>query len=391
MHVRRILCAILIISLLAVSVTGMASAQPAAPGVMRDITTAELVRDMGIGINLGNTMESCGDWIAQWGDGSVRSYETAWGSPVITQKMIQGYADAGFSVLRIPVAWSNLMEADYTISSKYMDRVQEIVDWTLEAGMYAIINIHYDSGWVNVFPENREESMKRFIRFWEQISAHFRDYSDYLIFEAQNEELGWSSMYNQWGGPKDKAGSFALVNEINQTFVDVVRQSGGNNALRHLLISGYNTDIDLTCDPLFHMPVDPAGRCALSVHYYTPASFAILEEDADWAKMQPTWGSASDLNELNRQMNKIKAAFVDKGIPVIIGEYGCPTRNKDLESVTRFIASVCRAAYERNICPILWDVTGLHYDRLNCKMRNPELQQQLSAILQALPTEGSGQ
>ncbi len=109
---------------------------------MRDITTMELVRDMGIGINLGNTYESCGDWIAQWGDGTPESYETAWGSPVITQEMIQGYADEGFGVLRIPVAWSNMMGEDYVISKEYFNAVHEVVDWALNCGLYVIMNLH---------------------------------------------------------------------------------------------------------------------------------------------------------------------------------------------------------------------------------------------------------
>ncbi len=359
---------------------GTSAVEEPTRGTMRDISTMELVRDMGIGINLGNTMESCGDWIAEYGDGSVASYETAWGSPVITQAMIQGYADEGFGVLRIPVAWSNLMGENYTISSAYMERVQELVDWTIEAGMYAIINIHYDGGWVSEFPENKEACMTRFTRFWEQICDGFENYDDYLMFEAQNEEFGWNSLYNQWGGPDDKEGSYALVNELNQKFVDIVRSEGGNNPQRHLLVCGYNTDVNMTCDPLFRMPEDPAGRCAVSVHYYTPANFAILEEDADWAQMWPTWGTEADYAELYRQMDKMKTTFIDKGVPVIIGEYGCPVKNKEPESVVRFISAVCEAAYDRQLCPVLWDVTNLHYDRTACQLKSRELQRLLAAI-----------
>ena len=130
-----------------------ASAEPAS--AMRDMTTMELVREMGLGINLGNTYESCGDWIAQWGDGTPESYETAWGSPVITQKMIQGYADAGFSTLRVPVAWSNMMGDDYTISSAYLGAVQEVVDWALDSDLHVIVNLHYDNGWLANFPTDK--------------------------------------------------------------------------------------------------------------------------------------------------------------------------------------------------------------------------------------------
>ena len=196
---------------------------------MRDISTMELVKDMGIGINLGNTYESCGDWILQWGDGTPESFETAWGSPVITENIIKGYAEAGFDTLRIPVAWSNLMAEDYTISPEYLAAVREVVDWTLENDMYAIVNLHWDSGWFENFPTDKENCMKKYTRIWEQLCDAFEEYDDYLIFESQNEELGWSSLWNRWGGTEGKTESYALANEINQAFVDVVRSSGGNN------------------------------------------------------------------------------------------------------------------------------------------------------------------
>lgn len=354
---------------------------------MRDISTMELVRDMGIGINLGNTFEACPDWydedwIAKWSEGKPNNYETAWGSPVITREMIEGMAKEGFGVLRIPVAWSNMMAHDgtYTINSDYDARVHEVVDWTIESGMYAIINIHWDGGWVNKFPEDKEESMKRYTRMWEQIADSFRDYSDYLMFESQNEELGWQEIWNPWGGTEGKAESYALCNEINQKFVDVVRSSGGNNSERHLLISGYNTDIDRTCDPLFRMPEDPANHMAVSVHYYSPAGFAILEEDADWGKATPTWGSDQDYASLRSEMDMMKSSFTDKGIPVIIGEYGCPTKNKEPESVRRFLSSVCEEAYTRGHCPVMWATPGGHYDRETCQMTDRDLQKKLFEI-----------
>lgn len=357
------------------SVPMSSEAVPLLPGEMRDITTMELVRDMGVGINLGNTMECAGDWIAQWSDNSVTAYETAWGSPVITQEMIRGMAEAGFGVVRIPVAWSNKMDmSDYTINNEYMARIQQLVDWVLDEGMYAIVNIHWDNGWVNKFPENKEESMRRYVRMWEQICKGFENYGDYLMFESQNEELGWESMWNQWGGPSDKKGSFDLCNEINQKFVDVVRASGGNNPSRHLLISGYNTSIELTCDPLFKMPDDPEERCAVSVHYYTPASFAILEEDADWAKARSTWGTDSDLKELAQQLDMVKNTFINAGIPVIIGEYGCPTKNKEADSVRLYLSTVCKEAYSRQLCPVLWATPGGHYNRESCRIDDSGLQ-----------------
>lgn len=167
---------------------------------------------------------------------------------------------------------------------------------------------------------------------------------------------------------------YRYCNEVNQKFVDIVRNSGGNNAKRHLLISGYNTAVDLTCDPLFRMPNDPAGRCAVSVHYYIPSTFAILEKDAEWGSSAYTWGSNAELAELNKNMDLLKSTFVDRGVPVIIGEYGCPTNNKEAASVRRYLSAVCEQALKRGgICPVLWDITNLHYNRSTCQLSDRTL------------------
>lgn len=359
-------------------------ASAAKGGTMREMTTMEIVEDMGYGINLGNTFEACGDWIDQWGDGTPNAYETAWGSPTVTEAMIKGYAEAGFSTLRIPVAWSNMMEKDgqYVISAAYKSRVKQVVEWALDAKLYVVMNLHWDGGWLEEMPNNHDDVMQRYTSIWTQLCEDFKDYGDHLIFESQNEELGWSSLWTPWSGTQaGKERSFAYCNEVNQKFVDIVRASGGNNAKRHLLISGYNTALDHTCDSLFKMPNDPAGRCAVSVHYYSPAGFAILEEDADWGKATPTWGSAADLADLQSSMDMLKNSYVNKGIPVIIGEYGCPKKNKEPDSVHRFVATVCEYALKTGgICPVLWDVTDLHYDRSTCKMVDSALETELRAI-----------
>lgn len=359
-------------------------------GAMRDMTTMEIVEDMGIGINLGNTFESCGDWIKQWGDGTPNSYETAWGSPTITQEMIQGYADEGFGALRVPVAWSNLMNDDgtYTINADYMARVHQVIDWALDTDMYVIVNQHWDGGWMGDLPNDHDNVMKKYTTIWSQICDEFADYGDKLIFESQNEDLGWNDIWNQWTNNGDKALSYGYVNEVNQAFVDLVRSSGGNNAKRHLLISGYYTAIDLTCDSMFVMPDDPAGRCAVSVHYYSPSTFAILEEDADWGKSAYTWGSDAEYAQLSKEIDMLVPAFVEKGIPVIIGEFGCPTRNKEPESVRRYLSAVCEEALKREgICPMLWDTTGLHYDRGTCQLIDRQLHDNYLSYLDTYRSE----
>jgi len=337
------------------------------------MTTAEIVADMGLGINLGNTFESCGDWIS---NASVTNYETGWGSPVVTKEMIKGYKDAGFGVLRVPVAWSNMMNKEtYEISPEYIARVKEVVQWAIDSDLYVIMNIHWDGGWFSGFGDDgkRDECFKKYESVWTQLSKEFKDYGDKLMFESLNEEGGWEEVWNRYSNQGDKEKSFGILNDINQRFVNIVRKSGGNNAKRHLLIAGYNTDIELTCDKLYKMPDDPAGRCAVSVHYYTPATFAILDKDAGWGKAKTEWGSEADVAELNKYMDMMKTNFVDKGVPVIIGEYGTATKNKTPEMVRKYLTSVCGAAYERGLCPVLWDVTGGFYDRNKAAFSDSEL------------------
>lgn len=366
MNIKKI-CAAVTASALAAGMTAFPAAAEDS-GIMRDMTTMEIVRDMGLGINLGNTFESCGSWI---NDGSVKNYETAWGSPVITREMIQGYADEGFGSLRIPVAWSNMMGDDYTINADYLARVKEVSEWAIDSGMYVIVNIHWDGGWWEKFPTDEDECMYKYTRIWTQLCESFGDFSDYMIFESLNEEGGWSSI--------NSTDSYNLLNKINQKFVDIVRASGKNNAKRHLLIAGYNTDIAKTCDERFKMPDDPENRCAVSVHYYTPPTFCILDKDASWGKADPDWGSDADYAELNNYMDMMKTNFVDKGIPVIVGEYGCTVTNKTQENINRFLTAACEAMYLRGMCPVLWDITYSEnhsysfYDRYSCKMSDPDL------------------
>lgn len=338
--------------------------------LMRDITTSELVHEMEIGINLGNTLEACGDWI---NSNDITSYEKAWGSPVITEEIIAGYAAAGFSSLRIPVAWSNMMLDNYVIHPDLFERVEAVVNYTLDNGMIAMINIHWDNGWFDNFPTEYDECMKKYTSIWKQISEHFAGYGDRLIFESMNE-IGYDSVWNQYGGVNpNKQKAFDLVNSINQAFVDTVRSSGGNNEKRHLVIEGYYTNIAHTCDPMFKMPEDPQNRCAVTVHYYDPPTFAILEEDASWGKARDTWGTKEDYKNLNRDMDMVKNTFVDNGIPVILGEYAACGKNKTQEMKRLYALSVAEAAYSRGICPMLWDTTGGEYDRLLCEFTDPLL------------------
>ncbi|WP_010250201.1 cellulase family glycosylhydrolase [Acetivibrio cellulolyticus] len=337
-----------------------------------DLTATDTVLDMGIGWNLGNTLEACGSWISGT---SVSNYETAWGNPVTTKAMIDGVKAAGFKSIRIPVAWSNLMASDYTINADLLKRVKEVVDYCSSNDMYAIVNIHWDGGWFANFATNYDESMKKYTSVWTQISSYFKDYPKNLILESLNEEGCWDTIWNRWSGStgEDKTRAYNILNSINQKFVDIVRASGGNNASRCLLIAGYSTDIDLTCDSCFKMPTDTIkDKLIISVHYYTPSTFTILTEDASWGKCATTWGTDAEINQVKTDFNKMKTKFADKGFPVIIGEYGTVTTNKELASVRRYITTVCKTAYDLGFCPMLWD-SSEHYSRTEAKIKDTEL------------------
>lgn len=334
-------------------------------------TTMEFVKSMGLGINLGNTLESCGDWI---NGTKVSDYETAWGSPIITEKMIKGYKKMGFGVIRIPVAWSNMMDDEYNISDEYLKRVKQITDWVLDNGMKAIVNIHWDNGWFAGFSTNEEECMKKYEKVWTQLSKEFGSYSHELMFESLNEEGCWEDMWNRYSGSTvGKKEAFDLLGRINQKFVDIVRSSGKNNETRHLLIAGYSTDVQLTCDELFVLPNDPANRYAVSVHYYIPSTFAIIEEDVSWGKAQSEWGTDSDIKELEDNIALLYNTFVAKGIPVIVGEYGCSQGNKTQDMVRKYIKTVCREIYVNGMCPVLWDVNNAFYDREAAAFKNMDI------------------
>jgi len=356
-------------------------------GVIRNITTAALIHQMGLGINLGNTFEATGSWISP----TVAAHETAWGSPIITKQMIQGYKNAGFKTLRIPVAWSNLMEMSaYTINSDLLNRIQVIVNWTREADMYAIVNLHWDGGWIENFPANYNECMKRYTRIWEQVAERFKNYGDYLLFESQNEELGFDSLWNKWGGTgtanmEGKTKAYEIVNAINQKFVDVIRASGGNNPYRHLLIAGYHTNIDNTCDQLFKMPDDPVNRMAVKVHYYDPFGFTHLEKDESWGTATWTWGTNTERSQLNNELNKMVTNFINKGIPVAIGEYGIAKKDLSEAEIRNYTLAVTEAMYIRGMLPLLWDVQlndqpNYYYNRRIQKMTDSALETGMKKI-----------
>lgn len=341
-------------------------------GVMREgLTALEATRLMGNGINLGNTLEACDNNVGIKTNTPL-SYETHWGQPKTTQAMIDGMKAAGFDTIRIPVAWmtnaTHLYEGDYTIDADYMDRVEEVVRYARKAGMYVIINDHWDGGWYGMFgsesAETRALAMEAYKGMWQQIAERFRDYSDYLIFESANEELGTRFDENSPLYCSDSVVTYlndderyALTNEINQTFVDVVRATGGNNATRFLLIAGYGTNIDQTCDDRFQMPKDTAvSKLMVSVHYYDPWSYCGASSAASATK----WGKVSDYEYMDQQLAKM-TKFTEAGYGVVIGEYGAlPCSDGLKDNTLAYHTAFLDTCTKYNLTNCLWDCSGLY-------------------------------
>jgi endoglucanase len=318
-------------------------------GAMRDIPPADLVRDMGLGVNIGNTLDSI------W-DGPGVAGETGWGNPVITRSFITALAKHGYRTIRLPVTWAEHLGKgpDYLIEESWMDRVEEVVNWCLDEGLYVILNLHHDGGdseesWIKNAANDPDGVTKQFSAVWGQIAARFAASSDYLVFEAMNE-VGFDKM------PIGSAQK--LLTRLNQAFVDTVRRSGGNNPERYLLVAGYWTDIDRTVASLYQLPDDTAHKLILSVHYYTPATFCIAEELNNSWGFRGDWGTDADYEELASLIGKLQTRFISSGIPVIMGEYGVTKRNKDEASRVNWMTAVTQACLDNGICPVLWDTGG---------------------------------
>lgn len=339
------------------------------------------------GWNLGNQLESNSDGTPS---------ETAWGNPVITENLIKQVKAQGFKSIRIPVSYLSKIGAgpNYTIDSKWLDRVQEVVDMCIDNGLYAIINIHGDGyysvkgGWLLCGePASEQKTIKaKYEKVWEQIAKRFKNYDDHLVFESMNEE--YDGTYNN---PNPEY--YNNINAYNQIFVDTVRKAGGKNNNRYLLIPGWNTDINFTtgdCDTYtmeakFVIPND--SRIMISVHYYTPWEFCGEEGYDTFYK----WGDSvkkfvkrrQSETLVNRQFDKLYNAFIKNGYGVVIGEYGSIDRtHKDKSNTTYrayFAEYVNYAAHQRNIVTVYWDngYNGKHgfglFDRIKCTVTQPEI------------------
>jgi endoglucanase len=341
---------------------------PAAAEPMTELDAWSAARLMGVGINIGNTLENTTQW------------ETGWGNPRITKELIDSLAAQGFRTVRVPVAWDTWAR-DGVIQPDKLARVSEVVDWITAAGMFCVVNIHWDGGWID--SSNRErfakthatfsaDAERKYRAYWTQIAHHFAGKNERLVFEALNEETNFERE-----GSRAKA--YATLTRVNQIFIDTVRQTGGNNARRLLIVTGYATDFEKTAAREYVLPTDSVPqRLFISVHYYTPWQFAGMEKDESWGRMRATWGTAGDLAELKRLFDAMQEFSTRHDIPAFIGEFGV-TNKKEEASRVRWMSAVAGAALERRMVPVLWD-TGGDVSRKAPYALSPALRQVLETI-----------
>jgi endoglucanase len=327
--------------------------KPDTTGMEPELSAIGFSRLMGIGWNLGNSLESI-----KYKNGVYSGDETSWDNPATTKQLIDSVKKAGFNAVRIPVAYSHMLDnqVDYKIKWAWKKRIEEVVNYVLDNGMYAIINIHWDGGWMNDPFYARQAAVNAKIdSLWKQIAIYFRDYDDHLLFAGTNE-IHIEGNYNP---PSPE--NIAVQNSFNQTFVNTVRATGGRNAWRFLVVQGYVTNIDYTRNYMV-MPADPAhDRLMTEVHYYDPWEFC-LKEDAPYATV---WSDASWGKEdwVNTAFGYMRTTFIDKGIPVILGEYGVLYRpSLSSQALADHVASrnyylnyVTRKALENGMVPFYWD------------------------------------
>ncbi|MBR5965575.1 MAG: glycoside hydrolase family 5 protein [Treponema sp.] len=320
----------------------------------------------GNGWNLGNTLDAhVGEFSDKVNKGL--STETSWGAPETTQAMIKAIAAAGFKTIRIPVSWHNhITDTDgHKIDSAWLARVKTVVDWSLDAGMNVIINIHHDNlteaqmattygfcvpeaGGAN-YASLKTNSQTYITDIWKQVATHFKDYNDKLIFEILNEPRAVGKDY-EWGADtnekKDKVSAAnVIIKEYEKAALDIIRASGGNNATRYLMVPPYAASPSLMDG--WSLPTDSASnKLIVSVHAYTPYDFCMGKDN--------TFTAAHKSNIEDWLFATLNTQFVSKNIPVIIGETSASDKNNYAERV-KWAKCFFAAAKAKGISCILWD------------------------------------
>ena len=322
-------------------------------------TAQQIADDMTVGWNIGNTMEAMYTY-----NGEIVADETAWGNAKITQRLIDSVKAAGFNTIRIPIAW-DVHSTNGTIDAAWIARVKEVVDYCYNQDLYVMINIHWDNGWLeeNCTPEKKEENNVKQANYWTQIANYFKDYDDHLLFASANEPH------------VEDATQMEVLLSYHQTFVNTVRGTGGNNTERILIVQGPKTDIEKTNTLMNTLPTDTqTGRMMVEVHFY-PYQFSLMDADAGWGNQFYYWGacnhSTTDAAHNPTQMEEayvdemfqlMKTKFVDRGYPVVLGEFGARLRtnlngaNYDLHKQSReyFLKYVVKSALNHGMIPVYW-------------------------------------
>lgn len=341
------------------------TATAAATSDFRQLNASQIVPEMGAGWNLGNQLEASNNGVPS---------ETAWNNPAITQSLIQTVKAAGFKTIRIPVSYLNMIGSapNYTINTAWLDRIKAVVDYAYNEGLYVIINMHGDGyktvtgSWLIVDSTNQTAIRAKYQKAWEQIANKFASYGERLIFESMNEEFDGN--YNT-----PNLSFYTNLNAYNQIFVDTVRQTGGNNNSRWLLIPGWNTTIDYTVgDYGFVMPTDqyrssaiPSSekRIMISVHYYSPWDFAGEESGniTQWGatanpSKKSTWGQE---DYMESQIKSVYDKFVVNGYPAVIGEFGSVDKSS-MDSTNGtfreiYAQTLASTAKKYGSIPVYWD------------------------------------
>lgn len=322
-------------------------------------TSVQLAAKMKMGWNIGNTMEAIGG-------------ETAWGNPKVTKALIDLVKANGFNAIRIPCSWNQYVENSSTakIKTEWLDRVKEVVQYCVDNDMYVIVNIHWDGGWLerNVTEAKKVENNAKQKAFWQQIATHLRGFDEHLLFASANEPA------------VENAAEMAVLTSYHQTFIDAVRSTGGKNAYRNLIVQGPSTDIGKTNTLMTTLPTDNiANRMMVEVHFY-PYQFTLMTEDADWGKAFYYWGAGNhsttdaahnatsgEETDLSKLFLSMKTQFVDKGVPVILGEFGAIRRSNltgdalalHLKSRADFYTFVVKQSKANGLVPFYWDAGNL--------------------------------
>lgn len=322
-----------------------------------DTAAFQFVKDMKIGWILGNTFDSI--------DGNMSNeldYESYWCGTVTTKDMIDDIKDAGFNSVRVPVSWHNHVDEDYKISEPWLDRVQEVVNYAYDNGMYVILNIHHDNSENFMYPDSAhlEQSISYVTTVWEQLCERFGEYDEHLIFEAMNEPRLVGSQYEWWlnAGAEECKDAVACINEINQAFVNTVRASGGNNLNRYLMVPGYDASPDGVLNSGFELPTDAEGvedKLLISVHAYTPYNFALQAPGEGGSTAEFDSDSKSSTADIDSFMDKLYKKFISNGIPVIIGEFGSRDKGQNTQARIDHATYYVAAARARGMSCLWWD------------------------------------